>query len=181
MSFKSFLRNDFSIRGMSSWSGVLLLLMTNWLLLMNLPGCTRMSLTEQQRLEKLLERRIEQLMFAQSRRDAEEAYSFYSERYKKRISPFEFANKKFPKKQMLEVERTGYSIDSIEYSHNFTEALVFLTIKMKMVTSLLPVSGPVPFEVKDKCRWVLIDDQWYREPERVLENISGHRFYTYKH
>lgn len=169
---------------MNSKNGFIKLIFTVFFvifLLSNFIGCLKLSLTDQERLRKRLEKRMDILISAIETRDAKKMYEMFSKRYKKRISPFEFGEQMVPKNPNAKIKKGTYKIDKIDFSNNYSEAMVQYSMVLIVETPMVPYSPRTNFSVNDRKRWVFEDDDWYREPQRVLEDVSGHRFYTYKY
>ncbi|MFC1849434.1 hypothetical protein ACFL27_04410 [candidate division CSSED10-310 bacterium] len=143
--------------------------------------CFKLSLTEQQKMRKRLEKRFKHYMTAKMEFDTEAVYEMHSKRYRKRVSRFEFPKKGMPDKTKVDLTIMSYNIDDIEFSKHFTEAIIHYKMDLKMKTALLPMPKPISFTNKAKERWIYVDEDWFREPERVKVNVSGNPFYTDQH
>lgn len=143
-----------------------------------LVSCKQLTVSDEKRLEKELTKQFSLYIQYRRQRDIQKVYSFYSDTYKKKVRYEEWLQKEFPENKGLKVSIIEYGIENITFSENYTEAVITYFLKSEMWTPFLPLPKPQELTTHPEERWVLVDGVWYREPFRVLVDISGSRFYV---
>lgn len=157
---------------------IILVILTSILLIIVLNNCHRSAIYEQNVLRKHLEKRFDKYMEYKKNYDFTNLYLLYSTNYRKRVSPFEFAKKVLPDREKISLHITSYVIEKITFSNHNNEALIKSTINAEFTSILIHSLKPLPLITHPKERWVLMNGVWYREPKRVLVNVSGSTFYA---
>lgn len=140
-------------------------------------SCFRVSLTEQERLRKQLVKRFDQFMRYKMKKDFAALYDMHSPDYRKRVSKFEFPKKILPEQDSIILTTISYKIEDIEFSSHYSEAIITYQEDVEFLSLMIPMTKPTLITTSPKVRWVLMNDVWYREPKRVLTDVSGSRFW----
>lgn len=153
-------------------SVVLLIMMVGWS-----AGCFRVSLTEQERLRKQLTKRFDQFMKYKMQKDVAGLYDLHSPDYRRRVTKFDFPKTIFPREDGFSLKTVSYTIEEIEFSSHFTEAIITYKETVEFLSIMVPMTKPMLITTSPKLRWVLVNDVWYRETKRVLTDVSGNRIW----